>query len=324
MDTISTSSSDDESTRHDSNEPGLPHARSPINDYEAEDLEKRDTVRSVNGATSVNDSAAIRQRISRVESLTRRKKLTFTHPLAHVKTTEADIVTFDGDDDPYRPMNWPFRKKAVTTVLYGLTTMGSTFASAVFAPATDQVAEEYGVSNEVALLGTSFLMLGFGLGPLVFAPLSEIYGRKTAVITPYFIAACFSFAVGVSKDIQSILICRFFEGLFASAPVTNTGGVLGDIWPPEQRGTALVFYAFSVVGGPTFGPVVGGAVVQSYLGWRWVQSLTGIYMVTILVLDVLILDECYPPALLVAKARRLRHETGNWVWAVLLYIICSN
>jgi hypothetical protein len=35
--------------------------------------------------------------------------------------------------------------------------------------------------------------------------------------------------------------------------VTNTGGVLGDIWSPQQRGTAIVFYAFSVVGGPTLG-----------------------------------------------------------------------
>ena len=35
-------------------------------------------------------------------------------------------------------------------------------------------------------------------------------------------------------------------------------------------------------------------------------------MLSILTLDVLILDESYPAALLVAKARRLRHETGNW------------
>jgi hypothetical protein len=35
-------------------------------------------------------------------------------------------------------------------------------------------------------------------------------------------------------------------------------------------------------------------------------------MMFFLLLDVIILDETYPPALLVAKARRLRHETGNW------------
>lgn len=48
----------------------------------------------------------------------------FTHPLSHTKTSEDVIVDFDGPDDPYRPINWGFKKKAVTTVLYGLTTMG--------------------------------------------------------------------------------------------------------------------------------------------------------------------------------------------------------
>jgi len=40
--------------------------------------------------------------------------------------------------------------------------------------------------------------------------------------------------------------------------------------------------------------------------------VTGIMMCFFLTLDVLILDETYAPALLVVKARRLRHETGNW------------
>jgi MFS family permease len=79
------------------------------------------------------------------------------------------------------------------------------------------------------------------------------YGRKPAVLAPYFIAACFSFGTATAKDIQTILITRFFAGLFGSAPVTNTGGVLGDIWSPSQRGTAIVGYAFAVVGGPTLG-----------------------------------------------------------------------
>jgi MFS family permease len=81
------------------------------------------------------------------------------------------------------------------------------------------------------------------------------YGRKSAVMAPYFIAACFSFGTATAKDIQTILITRFFTGFFGAAPVTNTGGVLGDIWAPSQRGNALVAYAFAVVAGPTLGCV---------------------------------------------------------------------
>ena len=158
----------------------------------------------------------------------------------------------------------------------------------------------------------SVLLRGFGLRPLFWAPLSEIFGRKPAVLIPYFLAAVFSFGTATTKDIQTIIITRFSAGFYGSAPVTNTGGVLGDIWAPTERGTAIVGYAFAVVGGPVLGPIVGGAVVQSYLRWRWTEYLTGIFMLSMLFLDVLILDESYASRLLVYKARRLRFETGNW------------
>jgi MFS family permease len=140
-----------------------------------------------------------------------------------------------------------------------------------YTPATAQVSKEFGVGTEVSLLGLTLLLLGFGFGPLLWAPLSELYGRRIAVITPYFIAAVFAFGTATAKDIQTIMITRFFTGFFGSAPVTNTGGVLGDIWSPQQRGAAIVGYAMAVVGGPTIGPLIGGAICQSYLGWRWTQ-----------------------------------------------------
>lgn len=134
-----------------------------------------------------------------------------------------------------------------------------------------QIAKEFGVSLEVSTLGTSLLLFGLGLGPLVWAPLSEVYGRKPAVLAPYFIAAIMSFGTATAKDLQTVMLTRFFTGIFASAPITNTGGVLSDIWTPEERGAAIVGYAMAVVGGPVLGPIVGGAIVQSYLHWRWTQ-----------------------------------------------------
>ncbi|KAM5343382.1 hypothetical protein ACJ41O_011919 [Fusarium nematophilum] len=226
--------------------------------------------------------------------------------------SDADVVDFDGPDDPYHPVNWSFRKKVITTILYGLTTCWITFASAVYSAAIYPVAKEFSVSTEVSAAGVSLLVFGFGLGPLVWAPLSELYGRKWVVVIPYFIAAVFSFGTATAKDIQTVLITRFFSGLFGSAPVTNTGGVMADIWAPHQRGNAIVSYGVTIVGGPTLGPIIGGALSSSYLGWRWTEYLTGIVMMAQVVVDALVLDESYPPVLLVHKARRLRHETKNW------------
>lgn len=61
------------------------------------------------------------------------------------------------------------------------------------------------------------------------------------------------------------------------------------------------------------GPIIAAAAVgQPYLGWRWSEYLTGILQLVVLVIAAIFVDESYPPKLLVYKARRLRHETGNW------------
>lgn len=87
------------------------------------DLEKQTTT-----ASAVPNLAQRTQSvISRLRSRDPGQVARFTHPLAHTKTSPDVIVDFDGPDDPYRPMNWGFYKKAVTTVLYGLTTMGKIY-----------------------------------------------------------------------------------------------------------------------------------------------------------------------------------------------------
>jgi hypothetical protein len=103
------------------------------------------------------------------------------HALLYDATPASVLVDFDGSDDLYMPMNWPFRKKVITTLLYGFTTCWITFASAIYSTGLQQVSEDFQVSKEVAASGVSLIVFGFGLGPLVWAPLSEVYGRKWVV-----------------------------------------------------------------------------------------------------------------------------------------------
>jgi MFS transporter, DHA1 family, multidrug resistance protein len=281
-------------------------------------LEKTKEQQLAPAATGRSNSLGLQRTVTRRETVLSRIRSrppvgNFNHPLENEKTTAEQLVDFDGDDDPYRPLNWTMRKKVITTALYGLTTMTAAWASSSFAPGTSQVSQEFHIGTEVATLGTTLFLFGFGVGPLLFAPLSEVYGRKAAVLPPMFVAACFTFGTGAAKDIQTIMLTRFWAGFFASAPVTNTGGVLADLFPASQRGIAIASYAMAVVVGPVFAPIVGAAfVVQPNLRWRWSEYFTGILQLAILVLDVIFLDESYPPKLLVYKARRLRHETGNW------------
>lgn len=97
-----------------------------------------------------------------------------SYPVPKQATGAEVLIDFDGKDDPYRPMNWPFKKKVITTVLYGFTTCWVTFASAIYTAGVGQIAEEFHVSMATSTTGISMVVFGFGLGPLLWAPLSEV------------------------------------------------------------------------------------------------------------------------------------------------------
>jgi hypothetical protein len=104
-------------------------------------------------------------------------------------TKDPNLVEWDGLDDPGNPMNWKTSKKWIVTIMLGFMTFCVTFASSVFSNATVPTAEEFGVSTEVTTLGTSLFVLGFGVGPLVWGPGSELFGRKLPLFFGY---ACFA------------------------------------------------------------------------------------------------------------------------------------
>lgn len=106
--------------------------------------------------------------------------------------------------------------------------------------------------------------------------MSEAYGRKPSVLIPIFGLMVFSFATAAAKDIQTILITRFFAGVFGCAPLSNVGGVLADVWPAAQRGMALNCWGISVIVGPLVAPIIGGALVVNLpeTGWRWTEYVS--------------------------------------------------
>lgn len=126
------------------------------------------------------------------------------------------LIEWDGPDDPDNPMNWPTWWKWTVTTSLGLMTFCITFASSVFSTATMVTAEKFGVSTEVMTLGTSLFVLGFAAGPIIFGPLSELYGRKYPLFFGFFVFAIFQIAVAVAQNLYTIMLCRFFGGLFGS------------------------------------------------------------------------------------------------------------
>jgi MFS transporter, DHA1 family, multidrug resistance protein len=199
-----------------------------------------------------------------------------------------------------------------TAIMLGYTTLLAAFTSSIFSAATFAVADEFDVSTEVGLLGLSLYVLGFATGPIFWAPLSELRGRKLPLVISMFGFSIFQVAVASAKDLQTIMLCRFWGGFFAACPLAVVAAVFSDMFDNRTRGLAITVFSMTVFTGPLLAPFIGGFIVSSYLGWRWTEWLTAIMGFFAFGLDLIFLEETYPPVVLVEKASELRRRTKNW------------
>ena len=153
---------------------------------------------------------------------------------------------------------------------------------------------------------------GFAVGPMIFGPLSELYGRMLPIYIGIIGCALFQIPVAVAQNVQTIMLARFFGGVFGSAPINVSLGALADFWGPVDRAFALGICAGTTFVGPAMGPIMGGFITQSYLGWRWTAWITLILISLFGFIGLFLCKESYAPVLLQRKASRRRFETRNW------------
>ncbi|KAI9761602.1 MAG: Citrinin biosynthesis cluster MFS transporter mrr1 [Candelina submexicana] len=225
---------------------------------------------------------------------------------------DPNIIEWDGPNDPENPMNFTKRRKWIITITMSGLTFCITFASSVFSTATVATAKKFGVSNEVMILGTSIFVLGFAVGPLAWGPLSELYGRTLPLYLGFVVFIIMQIPVAVAQNIETIMLCRFIGGAFGSAPLAVVGGALADFWDPVDRGVAVCIFAAATFIGPVAGPIMGGFITKSYLGWRWTAYITLIMGSFFCSIALLVIPETYAPVLLQRRAKKIRFETKNW------------
>lgn len=76
---------------------------------------------------------------------------------------------------------------------------------------------------EVGALLLSLFVGGYCVGPLVWGPLSEQYGRRPIAIVSFIFYVGFQVGCALSPNTGAILAFRFLGGTFAAAPMTNSG-----------------------------------------------------------------------------------------------------
>lgn len=242
------------------------------------------------------------------------------HPSGHIKgpvvvdpakgtEKEYKLVTFV-PDDPENPKNWSKGYKWYCTMVVAITCFVVAFASSVITADLKGVEATFDVSEEVALLTITVFVVGFGVGPLMFAPLSEVYGRQVIYGSTLLIAVVFIIPEAVAKNIGTLIVCRAIDGIAFSAPMTLVGGTLADLWRNEERGVPMAAFSAAPFIGPAIGPLVGGYLSDA-AGWRWLYWIQLILSFIVWVLITFTVPETYAPTILARRAKKMRKETGS-------------
>ena len=161
------------------------------------------------------------------------------------------------------------------------------FSSSVQTPAIKAIAADYHASYLVTTFAaSSAYLLGFGSGPFVFSPLSEVVGRRPVYCGTFAIFTLMQLACALSPHVAALAVFRFFAGFSGGPTVANAGGSITDLWYPRERSAPFAVYVVACYCGPVLGPLVAGALTQ-YASWHWdfwlVFFMSGIMYVVMVV-----------------------------------------
>lgn len=144
----------------------------------------------------------------------------------------AILVDWYYTDDPDNPYNWSRNKRLLINVIICLYTFVVYTTSAIYTTSEGGIMQRFGVSEIKATLGLSIYVLGYGIGPLIFSPLSEIplIGRNPVYIATMFLFVIISIPTAFAPNYAGLMVLRFLQGFFGSPCLASGGASLGDMY----------------------------------------------------------------------------------------------
>ena len=227
-------------------------------------------------------------------------------------TPDKNIVDWYGPSDPENPQNWSTSKKCFTFGQICILTFAVYTGSAIITPAEPVFISIYGVSAQASSLVLSMYVLGYGIGPLFFSPLSEVprLGRNIPYMTSFTFFILITIGTACVQNYPGLVVLRFIQGLLGG-PVLATGGAsASDILGFHKISYGLTLWFAAAYGGPALGPLLSGFAVENST-WRWSMYEMLILSGAVWLLLFFCLPETNPETILLRRARRLRRNTGN-------------
>lgn len=226
--------------------------------------------------------------------------------------TDPYLVEWNCPDDPDYPKNWSTARKSLVVFEIMLLTCVCYMGSSIYTPGEDGIRKEFHVGHVTATLNLSLYILGYGIGPLFFSPLSELskVGRQPIYIITFVMFFVFNIGMATVHNIGGLIVMRFISGILCSPPLTTGGATLGDIIDPEMLPVLIGMWSVGTMVAPILAPLLGASMVVAK-GWRWIFWLMTFFSAFTFIFLFLFFQETSHKTILSRRARRLRKQTGD-------------
>ncbi|KAK1251955.1 hypothetical protein MKX07_007434 [Trichoderma sp. CBMAI-0711] len=214
-----------------------------------------------------------------------------------------------GDNDPLCPRSFSKARKWMIVLICAV----GSFTVSIYTSTYTQMEAEFHNAREISDLGLSTFVLGIAFGPMLLSPLSEFYGRRPVYLVSWTMYVIWLVPSAVARNVATMIVARFFDGLAGSAFLTVSGGTTGDLFAKHELQLPMAVFSIAPFIGPSIGPFLGG-FINYFTHWRWTYYVLLIWAGVMWVAIVLLVPETYHPILLRNKARKLRKDTGDDRW----------
>ena len=146
------------------------------------------------------------------------------------------------------------------TLIVGLPLLSET----VYTPSLPEIAQSLNISDSMAEYTLTIYLFGFALGTLIWGKISDIWGRRPALICGLVIYVFGCLGCYLSTSIEWLMLSRLIQAFGGS-----TGSVLGQAICRDAFHGASLGKIYSSVGSamavfPAIGPVIGGLIAQNF------------------------------------------------------------
>ncbi|ESZ93126.1 hypothetical protein SBOR_6498 [Sclerotinia borealis F-4128] len=220
-------------------------------------------------------------------------------------------IDFNPNGDPENPLEWPKAYHDGVILLLAFMAFTVTFTCIGVVPIARQIILdlEHQESKSASVLLVTIWELGEAAGPLLIAPLSEVYGRAAVFNVANVLFIVWTVVAACSQTSHLFILSRFMTGCAVASNVLNPA-VIGDMLPPDQRGSAMATLMLAPLLGGAVGPAITASIAQS-IGWRnvlwFAAGMAGVCELAF----VFLLRETYKPRILQRRIARLRKDHND-------------